>query len=173
MLCICLGTINLYCQKHYFGYEVQKKVFVVDSIYKCIESEFMVVRDYSSDNEFTDFSYYIKGKDTLAKRVDSFRVKKGIWHIRQNGKWRMFFSPSQFKRNIPLFSCHLFPNQGKLYPDRKIEDVSGKILYVYRLDPKKEIDRLYYTFDPTFGFVSADIGDNCQLVLTTPASKKL
>lgn len=154
-----------FTQEKSYRYIVEKKLFLIDSIYKCIESEFGFKRHYYSDTEFSDFSYYNRGRDTIARKMDSFKVINGTWYIKRNRRWKYFFSNTGFHAGKTTLSCYFLTEQPYLFPYKIIKDSIGRELYIYQLNPKKQIDKLYYVFDPNIGFISIDIGD-CKLILS-------
>ena len=156
-------SLNGFSQGKLYKYEVEKKVYVVDSLYDCIESEFEFKRSNYSVMEFCDHSFYSNGRDTLSKKSDSFKIVKGNWFIKKQNTWKYFFSMAGFNSGKSTPSCYFIGNS-YLVPYKKMKGKDSKTLYVFRLNPKEEIDNLYYVFDPSIGFVSMDVG-RCSLVL--------
>ena len=152
--------------KRLYKYEVEKKNYVLDSsIYDCIESEFEVVRMTGSKNEFSDFSFYTNGRDTLYKNVDSFKIVNDQWYIKRKTKWEYFFSKQGFLQGRPTPYFYLLGKEFYLSPYKKGHVTKdGDLVFEFKLKSKTSIDNPIYVFNPEIGFVSMEAG-RCRLIL--------
>jgi hypothetical protein len=151
-------------QREVYKYEVKNKSYIFDSVYDCIESEFSFIRNFSSKNKFSDYSFYINGRDTTYRSIDSFAVVNHTWRLRRNSKWQYYFSVKGFNEKRKTPHCYLLDSSSYLSPFKKIMREGGDTLYSFQLRQEGIYDNLVYVFDPKIGFVSMET-ERCTIFI--------
>lgn len=122
--CSCLSV----AQNNY-KFEVENPIrYEFDSmIYEGLTFEFYGERKYLSKNIFYEMG--------TQRTLDTFKVSKKRWLIKENGIWKEFFNEKKFKKIKPLKWKDLY-----LFPFKKIK-IKDKLLYLYKLYPDKELPK--------------------------------